>query len=145
MTLTYTIVDRKTGEELQAGALKYKSVDSFEQYQMYKDGTDFDKAYQAGHIVTVFENGEKVGEYRKKGTLYLDMWDNYESNDPKRLEAIHEAGALLDEFGIVKVSFDYTGRTRHELAAKVFYETMLKAGYDCQADIGYNYHFELTK
>lgn len=85
---------------------------------------------------------EQAGEK----TLIFDKWDNYDHDDPKRMRAIFEVLAALQQFDTVHVKFDYEGRTRHEIAANVFKDYMLKMGYtEFDYIIDYNYVFTIKR
>jgi|SRR5699024_2386045 len=146
MALTYEII-RKVDGEIEAGTLEYKTVDGFEDYKLFGDESNmFQNAYNNGDTIKVLEDGEIVSVYQKTEKLYFDKWDNYESDSPERMNAINEVLAALEKHGRVSVSFDYEGRTRHEMAAHVFKETLEKMGHtDLTFKIGYNYEFTIER
>lgn len=78
-------------------------------------------------------------------TLYLGMWDNQESDAPGRQEGIDQALEAVDQEGAVRVSFDYTGRTRHRIAAAVMRDRISETRDDLEFRIEHNYGFEIRK
>lgn len=74
--------------------------------------------------------------------LYFNKWDNYDESSPKRMDAVNEVIEAVEEHGEVAISFDYEGRTRHEIAAHVMADMLPK---EYKKEIGYNYKFIVRK
>lgn len=68
--------------------------------------------------------------------LNLGFWNNTNEDSPERAKGIQKVVDAVEEFGVVRVSFEYTGRTAHEIASIALCNTM-PDGYEF--DIGYNY------
>lgn len=145
MTITYSIIETKTKQEIESGSLHYKTVDGFLDHQLFVDkDTKFKTAWKNGDTIHLYKDGELEETIKLVPSLTLDKWDNYEDNDPKRMEAIDKALEMLKDFDKISVTFDYDGRTRHQLAASTFVDMMKEMGHgEYKFVIGYNYEFTI--
>lgn len=78
--------------------------------------------------------------------IYLDKWDNYFENDPKRLEVVEEIVDVMRNKDHVEISFDYEGRTRHETASHVMKKHLIAYYPESEYKyVIYGYRFKITK
>lgn len=158
--ITYEIIRKSQAPKKVRGELKYptkkgklpyKSAKAFEEFTMFRnDENEFLDAYRAGDVINLYNfRGELVKTYKKVPTVYAGKWDNYDTDDERRMNLVEDVLRELDKYGATNVSFDYEGRTRHETASCIFAELMKKLGHmderGLQFEIGYNYEFKITQ
>ena len=78
-------------------------------------------------------------------TIYFGLWDNALDTNEKKIKGVEKVIKQVEEDGKVRVSFDYNGRTRHEIASHKMTKMIRERGKDYIFNIGYNYHFEIHK
>lgn len=77
--------------------------------------------------------------------IYLGLWDNALDTSSSRLIDLQRVIDMVEEYGKVRVSFDYQGRTRHASASHKMKRMIIDKGYDYEFIIDDNYGFRIYR